>query len=113
LADGHISNPVNLITFDTSFGVPDGMTVSSDGMIVVALWDGSRLEIYEPSGAKVSEIRLEVSRPTSCTFGGANQDILIVTTASQGINRTVEPLAGKILTITGSGLSGLPTHQYG
>lgn len=113
LADGHISNPVNLITFDTSFGVPDGMTVSSDGMIVVALWDGGRLEIYEPCGAKVSEIRLEVSRPTSCTFGGANQDILIVTTASQGINRTVEPLAGKILTITGSGLSGLPTHQYG
>lgn len=113
LVDGHISNPVDLITFDTSSGVPDGMTVSSDGKIVVALWDGSRIEIYEPSGAKVSEIRLDVSRPTSCTFGGANQDILIVTTASQGINRTVEPLAGKILAITGSGFSGLPTHQYG
>ena len=113
LDNGKISNPKNLITFAAASGVPDGMSVSSDGKIVVALWDGGRIEIYEPTGAKVSEIKLGVSRPTCCTFAGPNQDILIVSTASQGIDRGDEPLAGKILAVTGTGLSGLPTQQYG
>ena len=113
LDNGKISNPKNLITFAAASGVPDGMSVSSDGKIVVALWDGGRIEIYEPTGAKVSEIKLGVSRPTCCTFAGPNQDILIVSTASQGIDRANEPLAGKILAVTGTGLSGLPTQQYG
>ena len=113
LYTGHISNPKDLITFDSSSGIPDGMSMSSDGKIVVALWDGGRIEIYEPSGEKVSEITLGVSRPTSCTFAGPNRDILIVSTASQGIDQADEPLAGKILAVTGTGLSGLPTQQYG
>jgi sugar lactone lactonase YvrE len=113
LHTGHISNPKDLITFDPSSGIPDGMSMSSDGKIVIALWDGGRIEIYEPSGEKVSEITLGVSRPTSCTFAGPNRDILIVSTASQGIDRADEPLAGKILAVTGTGLSGLPTQQYG
>jgi len=110
---GHISSPIDLITFNTSCGIPDGMSVTSDGKIVIALWDGGRIEIYEPSGAKVSEIKLGVSRPTSCTFAGPNRDVLIVSTASQGIDRADEPLAGKILAVTGTGLSGLPTQKYG
>ena len=113
LHTGHISNPKDLITFDPSSGIPDGMSMSSDGKIIVALWDGGRIEIYEPSGEKVSEITLGVSRPTSCTFAGPNRDILIVSTASQGIDQADEPLAGKILAVTGTGLSGLPTQQYG
>ena len=111
--DGRISNPVDLIAFDTSKGIPDGMSVTADGKIVVALWDGGRVEIYEPSGTKISEIKLGVSRPTSCTFGGADGKVLIVTTASQGIDLVKEPLAGKILAVTDTGLSGLPPHRYG
>ena len=110
---GRISNPVDLITFDTSNGIPDGMSVTADGKITVALWDGGRVEVYEPSGKKISEIKVGVSRPTSCTFGGADGDVLIVTTASQGIDLDKEPLAGKILAVTGTGLSGLPAHRYG
>jgi len=110
---GRISNQVDLITFDTTLGIPDGMSITSDGKIVIALWDGGRVEIFEPSGKKISEIKLGVSRPTSCTFAGADGDVLIVTTASQGIDLDKEPLAGKILAITGTGLSGLPPHRYG
>ena len=110
---GKISHPIDLIVFDTSKGIPDGMTVTSDGKIVVALWDGARLEIYEPHGKKDSEIKLEVSRPTSCTFGGVDGNVLIVTSASQGIDCTKEVLAGKTLAVTGTGLSGLPAHRYG
>ena len=110
---GLISNPIDLITFDTSKGIPDGMSVSSDGKIVIALWDGGRVEIYEPDGTKATEIELGVSRPTSCTFGGTDGNVLIVSSASQGIDRSKEGLAGKILAVTGTGLSGLPAHRYG
>ena len=110
---GLISNPIDLVTFDTSKGIPDGMSVSSDGKIVIALWDGGRVEIYEPDGTKAAEIELGVSRPTSCTFGGTDGNVLIVTSASQGIDRSKEGLAGKILAVTGTGLSGLPAHRYG
>jgi sugar lactone lactonase YvrE len=110
---GLISNPIDLITFDTTNGIPDGMSVSSEGKIVVALWDGARVEIYDPNGTKASEIALGVSRPTSCTFGGVDGNTLIVTSASQGIDCNKEPLAGKILAVTGTGLSGLPAHRYG
>ena len=110
---GLISNPIDLVTFDTSKGIPDGMSVSSDGKIVIALWDGGRVEIYEPDGTKATEIELGVSRPTSCTFGGTDGNVLIVTSASQGIDRSKEALAGKILAVTGTGLSGLPAHRYG
>ena len=110
---GLVSNPIDLVTFDTSKGIPDGMSVSSDGKIVIALWDGGRVEIYEPDGTKAAEIELGVSRPTSCTFGGTDGNVLIVTSASQGIDRSKEALAGKILAVTGTGLSGLPAHRYG
>ena len=110
---GLVSNPIDLVTFDTSKGIPDGMSVSSDGKIVIALWDGGRVEIYEPDGTKAAEIELGVSRPTSCTFGGTDGNVLIVTSASQGIDRSEEALAGKILAVTGTGLSGLPAHRYG
>ena len=110
---GEISNPIDFITFDTSQGIPDGMCVDEDGNIVVALWDGGRLEIYGEDGKKLTEIEVGVSRPTSCAFGGADGKTIIITTASQGIDRTIEPMAGKILALTGSGLSGRASHRYG
>lgn len=110
---GHIDNPIDLVVFDSTKGIPDGMCVSSDGKIIVALWDGSRIEIYEPSGNKYGEINLEVSRPTSCTFGGSNGDVLIVTSSGQGIDKERETLAGKTLAITGTGLSGQAGYRYG
>lgn len=110
---GEISDSINLITFDTSRGIPDGMSVTSDGKLVVAMWDGGRVEIYSPEGNKISEIHIGASRPTSCTFGGPGGRVLIITTASQDIDRSKEPLAGKILAVIGTGLSGLPSYQYG
>ena len=110
---GEISNPIDLITFDTSMGIPDGMCLGSNGEIFVALWDGGRIEIYEPTGVKISEILLEVSRPTSCTFAGEKRDVLIVTTSSLERDLIQEPLAGKTLAISETGWSGPAPYVYG
>lgn len=113
LNKGEISNVIDLITFDSSKGIPDGMSVSTKGFIVVALWDGSRIEIYSPDGKKMDEIKLPVKRPTSCTFAGLDGTTLIVTSAAQDIDLIAQPLSGKILAIDGSGLSGAPSRKYG
>ena len=113
LDKGEISNPIDLITFDSSKGIPDGMSVSAKGFIVVALWDGSRLEIYSSDGKKTDEIKLPVKRPTSCTFAGLDGATLIVTSAAQDLDLIAQPLSGKILAVDGSGLSGVPSRKYG
>lgn len=110
---GEVSNPIVLINFDSGNGIPDGMTVSTNGFIVVAIWDGFRLEIYSPNGKKVEEIKLPIQRPTSCTFAGLDGTTLIVTSAAQDLDLIAQPLSGKILAISDTGLSGLPSRKFG
>lgn len=113
ISTGDISNRCTLAEFDSSKGIPDGLCISKDGLIVIAMWDGRRVEILDANGEKIEEFRLPVSRPTSCCFAGDDYSTLVVTTASQDIDRVAEPLAGKVLVLTGTGLSGLPSYKYG
>ena len=113
ISTGTISNKSILVEFDSSKGIPDGLCISKDGLIVIAMWDGRRLEILDAQGKKIEEYLLPVSRPTSCCFAGDDYSTLVVTTASQDIDRVSEPLAGKVLVLTGTGLSGLPSYKYG
>ena len=106
-------NPIDLIIFDATKGIPDGMTVTNDGLLVVALWDGSRLEVFSAEGKKIDEILLPVKRPTSCTFGGADGATLLVTSSGQDLDRAAQPLNGKTLAVDGSGLSGAASRTYG
>lgn len=110
---GTISNKTVLVEFDPKRGIPDGLCITRDGLILIALWDGGRLELYEPSGKKLEEFVLPVKRPTSCCFAGDDFSTLIVTTASEDIDCTLEPLAGRILALSDTALSGLPTYRYG
>jgi sugar lactone lactonase YvrE len=59
-------------------------------------------------------VRLPVSRPASCTFGGANLRTLFVTTATRGLGaarRRAEPLAGRVLALD-VGVAGLPPATF-
>ena len=113
LIKGTIENPIDFIVFDATKGIPDGMTVTHDGLLVVALWDGSRLEVFSAEGKKIDEIPLPVQRPTSCTFGGADGATLIVTSSGQDLDLAAHPLNGKTLAVDGTGLSGAASRTYG
>jgi sugar lactone lactonase YvrE len=113
LIKGTIANPVDLIVFDATKGIPDGMTVTNDGLLVVALWDGSRLEVFSAEGKKIDEIQLPVQRPTSCTFGGIDGATLIVTSSGQDLDLHGQPFNGKTLRVDGTGLSGAASRTYG
>jgi sugar lactone lactonase YvrE len=100
------------ILIDTSAhpGVPDGMTVDADGNLWVAFHDGAAVRRYSPAGELLDELRLPVTRPTSCTFGGPRLDQLLVTTARAGLGENDlrdQPLAGSVLVLE-PGAVGLP-----
>jgi sugar lactone lactonase YvrE len=99
---------------DRSIGVPDGLTIDSEGFIWSAHWDGGKITRYDPSGKPVLEVILPVSRVTSCTFGGDDFQDLFITTASTGLSQAQklrEPLAGDVF-IYKTGIKGLPASYF-
>ncbi len=95
-------------------GDPDGSTVDREGFLWNAQWDGSRLVRYAPDGRVDRVVELPVSRPTSCAFGGAELDILYVTTATFRLGdeaRAEQPFAGGLLAID-PGVRGLPEPRF-
>ncbi|MEV6696942.1 SMP-30/gluconolactonase/LRE family protein [Streptomyces sp. NPDC051453] len=83
-------------------GHPDGLTVDADGCVWVALWDGSALRRYTPSGALDRVVELPVKRPTACAFGGADLTDLYVTSACVGLD-VPSPYAGSLLVLRDMG----------
>ncbi|EQD55026.1 SMP-30/gluconolaconase/LRE domain protein, partial [mine drainage metagenome] len=62
-------------------GRPDGAAVDCDGCYWSALYEGSRLNRYDPAGRLIGEFPLPARCPTMPAFGGADLKTLYVTTA--------------------------------
>ncbi|MFB6782379.1 SMP-30/gluconolactonase/LRE family protein [Streptomyces sp. NPDC056352] len=102
-----------LARFPEAAGVPDGMTVDSDGCLWIAMWRGGRLFRLSPDGGVLAEVPLPVDQPTSCTFGGPDLDVLYVTTAREGLGPGPAGPAGSVLAVRGLGVRGMPAHRFG
>jgi len=99
LENGSIENRREFTTVPPEHGVPDGLTVDSEGFVWSAHWDGWRISRYDPQGKIERVIYLPVQRPTSCTFGGVGLDKLFITSAWTGLSeseRREQPLAGDL-----------------
>jgi sugar lactone lactonase YvrE len=84
------------------------MTIDADGGLWVALWGGAAVHRYL-DGRLERVIKLPVSQPTSCCFGGERLDELYVTSAWEGLSprqRREEPLAGALFRVR-PGLRGI------
>ena len=89
---GTLSNQRLFASVDkNSGGFPDGLTVDAEGCVWSAQPVLGRLVRYSPAGHVDSIIEFPVPRPTSCTFGGDNLDVLYVTSARETM--TAEQLA--------------------
>jgi sugar lactone lactonase YvrE len=65
-----------------------------------------RIDQYRADGAKLSEVKLPVSRPTSLAFGGTDLTTLFVTSQRRFLNPqqlSVQPFAGALLAAPGFG----------
>jgi sugar lactone lactonase YvrE len=115
LASGSISNPKTIIEIPDNMGYPDGMTIDSEGMLWVALWDGYCVARYDPStGQLLHKISVPAPKVTSCAFGGEKLNTLFITTAR--VEMTEEdlrafPLSGAVFTVD-LDIKGVPAYSF-
>lgn len=115
-ASGEIANPRTVITVPASeMGYPDGMTIDEEGMLWIAHWDGGHVCRWNPrTGEEMAEIKVPVSRPTSCVFGGEDFGTLYITSARTRLSAeklAAEPLAGSVFKCR-PGVRGLPMREF-
>jgi sugar lactone lactonase YvrE len=84
------------------FGVPDGAAVDRDGYLWNARWGAGAVVRISPDGVLDRVVRLPVSQPTSCCFGGEDRRTLYITSARFALTPeqlSDEPLAGGVFSI--------------
>ncbi|QEM11986.1 SMP-30/gluconolactonase/LRE family protein [Mucilaginibacter rubeus] len=112
---GNISNRKLILKIAEENGYPDGMTIDSEGLLWVALWDGFGVIRVDPStGNILQKINIPAPKVTSCAFGGPNLDQLYITSASVEMS-TGEleqyPLSGSIF-VADLDVAGVPANYF-
>lgn len=115
VADGRLGPRLaDLAVLGPDEGVPDGLVVDSEGAVWVALWQGGAVHRYAPDGSLLGRVDLPVDQPTCPCFAGPRLDLLVVTTAWEGLApgaRAAQPLAGSLLGTASSSTGRLP-HRF-
>ncbi len=112
LEKGAISNGRIAVRVPKEMGLPDGMTVDSEGMIWVALWGGGAVSRWNPAtGELLQKIDIPAKNVTACTFGGPNMDELYVTTAKLDTDEQKYPYAGGLFKIK-MDITGILSYRY-
>lgn len=116
---GTISNKRIVFDFEKNNiteGVPDGMTIDTDGNLWIAVFNGHVvLNVNPKTGKLIRIIRLPAKRVTSVAFGGPNLQKLYVTTSSYGLSeeeKKQQPKAGSVFEVTGLGVNGLLANSF-
>ena len=114
LDSGAISNERVTVTNGGS-GHFDGMTMDQEGMLWIAIFQGSAVRRYHPeSGELLATVDLPMSNVTSCAFGGSDLTDLYITSACLRLSeaeREAQPLAGSLVRVV-PGVRGLPAVPY-
>jgi sugar lactone lactonase YvrE len=111
---GEIAGRRAFAEIDPAHGLPDGMTVDSEGGIWVCLFGGGAMRRYGEDGEREAHIELPVTNPTSPVFGGPELRTLYVTSARHNLSEAqlaAEPQAGAVLVLE-PGVTGLPGNRF-
>lgn len=92
-------------------GVPDGMTVDSEGFIWSAFWGGGCVRRISPEGDCTETAEVPARQPSSVAFGGELLNRLYITSACEGGDDLEKGtkngvFLGGPLYMTGTGVSG-------
>ena len=95
-------------------GIPDGLTLDTDGCLWLAVFDTGEVRRYTPAGDLDAVIRLPVDQPTSVAFGGDDLSTLYITTARENLTPAQiasQPHAGDIFACI-PGVAGRPPNLF-
>ncbi|MBN9000413.1 MAG: SMP-30/gluconolactonase/LRE family protein, partial [Rhizobiales bacterium] len=107
---GTIDNRRIFIDMNGSGGIADGATVDAEGCYWLAVPLSAEVRRYDPGGRQMGAIVLPTDLPTCCEFGGADLDVLYVTTAAR--SRRHQRQAGGLFAAD-AGVKGLPAPPFG
>lgn len=83
LAAGELGSGRLVRSIPAEVGLPDGLTVDTDGDIWLAVWGLGQVWRLDPrSGETTGIVHVPTRYPTSCVFGGTNLSTLYITTAA-------------------------------
>jgi sugar lactone lactonase YvrE len=111
---GEIANRRVFIQTEDTQGLPDGLTVDSQGFVWSASWGGWKVCRFDPQGRLERTIRMPVEYPTSMEFGGKDLKDLYITSAWTALSeeqRHAQPEAGDLFRIR-LDISGLPAYRF-
>ena len=92
--------------------MPDGATVDSDGLLWVAIFEGSKIAVFRPDGELERLIPLPISLPGSVIFGGPSlQQLFVATIDPVYFGRVTEEGAGYLYCIEDLGATGLAEQR--
>jgi sugar lactone lactonase YvrE len=95
-------------------GSPDGMALDRDGNLWIAIWGGGRVECRSPGGDLLAVVETGAPHTTSVCFAGPALDVLVITTATDGLDGpelTAAPDSGRLFTAD-VGVTGRATPYW-
>lgn len=107
-ATGALSNRQIIVKHGPELGLPDGMTVDTNGHIWSAHWDGSALFHYDATGHEIERIAFPARKVSSVIFGGDDLGDMYVTTAGGDQKATDGAGAGALYKLRIPGVRGMP-----
>jgi sugar lactone lactonase YvrE len=86
--------------------------VDADGCYWICGNDAGLVHRFTPDGRLDRSIAVPVKKPAMCAFGGANLDVLYVTSIRpDGVDLAEQPLAGGVFALQ-PGVQGLPEPAF-
>lgn len=105
-SDGSLGDKKPFVKIET--GMPDGLVVSEDGAVWVALAGGGKgVAVYEVDGTLREFIEIPLPMCTSLCFGGENLQDLYIVSGSEGSGLE----KGGAIYLHQTGVPGLPVYQ--
>ena len=112
-ADGALTGRTPAV--EVEGGAPDGMCIDDDGCLWVALWGGSAVHRYAPTGELLAVVDVGAPQVSSCCFGGARGTTLFITTSQEGMSaeqRAADPRSGHVFCVDVDTTAG-PAAAFG
>jgi sugar lactone lactonase YvrE len=116
-ASGAVSNTrvfARLEPFGDDRGRPDGAAVDVEGCYWTALYEGGRVQRYDPDGRLLAEYPVPLRCPTMVAFGGPRMTTLYLTSARAGRDEAELarfPQSGGLFALE-AGVAGLPKSLF-
>jgi sugar lactone lactonase YvrE len=80
--DGDAANRRPFVRIEPGDGIPDGLAVDDEGGVWLALWGGSTVRRYDPSGRLDATVDVAAEHVTASCFGGPDGRTMFITTAA-------------------------------